>query len=76
MLLCYDQLKTRKSPQSTVREYIQNLNKIANKKSKMETSETRYLNAKTASKLMRDPKHPKAFSTQYGGAILILVCLK
>jgi transposase InsO family protein len=66
-LCSYDQLKTRKSPQSTVREYTQNLNKTANKKSKMETSETRYLKAKTASTLMRDPKHPKAFSTPYGG---------
>ena len=66
-LCSYDQLKTRKSPQSIVREYIQNLNKTANKKSKRETSETRYLKAKIASTLMRDPKHPKAFSTPYGG---------
>jgi hypothetical protein len=67
-------LKTRKNPQSTVREYIQKLNKTVTKKSKMETSETRYLKAKVTSTLMR-AKHPKAFSTPYG-AILILVCLK
>ena len=33
--LCnYDQLKTRKSPQSTVKEYTQSLNKTVNKKVK------------------------------------------
>jgi hypothetical protein len=33
----------------------------------METFETRCLKAKIASTLMRDPKHPKAFSTPYRG---------
>ena len=66
--LCnYDQLKTRKSPQSTVKEYTQSLNKTVNKKSKKETPETRYLRTNTASKLMRDPKHTKAFSTRDEG---------
>ena len=38
----YEHLKNGKSPRSTVREYVQNLNKTTNKKNKMETSETPY----------------------------------
>ena len=53
-LYSYDQLKSQKSPQSNVKIYIQNLNKITNKKSKKETSEMRYIRAKAASNLMRD----------------------
>ena len=59
-LCSYEHLKTQKSPQYSVKKYTENLNKTINKKSKMDTSEGRYIRSKTASKLMRDPNSPKS----------------